>query len=164
MVYRVVRRLSATKGWPAPQEPTRKFRFIDDAQEMADELKKVLTWIESCAGQPLSPRDGPGDELGVLWWQSQGYDLEIEPSAWKLLKVLWGKPSMDVTAVLKALKKPQGSTYNSLKTTLYRLNNAITRAHLPRQISFAWSKKRSENLITCKPPPVRPSVSDKFQG
>jgi len=120
-------------------------------------LDTIDDYIEAFGGQ--TENDGPSTELGVLWWEGQRYDLEIEPAAWKLLKVLWGKHSMDVAEVAKRLKKPPGTTYNSLKPALSRLNNAVARAHL-RFLPFTWSKKRGENIIICTPPPV----SDKFQG
>jgi hypothetical protein len=130
-----------------------------DARVLAEEIEREANRIEAAT----RPRDGPGDELGELWWDGRRYDMEIEPAAWKLLKVLWGKASMGVPDVLKALKKPLGTTYGSLKPTVSRLNTAVAKAHLPFLV-FTWSKKRSENLIICTPPPVPSSVSDKFQS
>jgi hypothetical protein len=58
--YRVVRHLHTTKRWPAPpEEPSRQFRFYDESREAADELKKVLGWIETHAAQSAVSSDEP---------------------------------------------------------------------------------------------------------
>ena len=81
--------------------------------------------------------------------------LEIEPAAWKMLCVVWGKPSITVQELAEGLGKSRRTKYNSLKPTVTRLNNAMNRAKLP----FYWTKKRGENILIYNSPPLSSSVS-----
>jgi hypothetical protein len=150
--------------------------LLEGKEHRLDQIKRRLTIATDAANEPLEEdghivdevraaadpkpaqallKCGPGEEY-FFWWGGKRYELEMEPKAWKLLVFLWGKPSVEVADVAKAVWKNKRTGYETMKPTVTRLNNAIRGNGLP---SIFWAKKRGENRITYKGPPLDTSVT-----
>jgi hypothetical protein len=126
---------------------------------LADALVAEAERIEADAGmgeREAAPQlqEGPGESY-QFQWQGQQYDLEIDPAAWRLLKVVWGKPMIKISEVGAKLRKGKRVKYSSLKPAVYRLNHAMNLARLP----FTWGKDRGQDYIKYRGPTIASSVS-----
>jgi hypothetical protein len=98
-----------TGGWEAVREVA---GLLDNEAELLDAVsdqKEIPTHLDG-----FDP-----DTPNLFWHKGKPYRLPdtTQPEERGLLTVLYGKPSMDVSAVLKALGKPRNWTYRNLKTT-----------------------------------------------
>jgi hypothetical protein len=99
-------------------------------------------------------QEGPSEPY-QFQWQGQPYNLEIDPAAWRLLKVVWGKPMIAISEVGEKLRKGKWVKYSSLKPAVFRLNDAMNCARLP----FTWGKDRGQDYIKYRGPTIASSVS-----
>jgi hypothetical protein len=136
-------------------EKARRRLSSQEYEKYRSQLWMGLTEVWSCYKircSPIPPSNPPPNGPGQpyqFWWDGKPYELEISPAAWQLLKAVWGSPKIALSGIGEKLSKGTHIRYDSLKTTVSRLNDAVRRAGLP----FCWTKARKEDSLLFDCPP-----------